>query len=254
MKSFMSGTISKMSTIAKPYEYLKQFVDYTYHIKYDPNRDNLHTDIINKYFVNKHPQKKNRLIFTGGCYGAGKSHVMKFLHKNKRIDLDKYIYVDQDKIREYLPEYSEYLKENHFTAGFRTNKESAYIAEFIQRHALFNNYNLIIDSSLRDGEWHRDYIEWIKQTFPHYEIVIIFVEASWVRILERNLKRGEQTKRCIPLECLENTFEASPISFEMLKSHVHRHYVINNDYKYKTNCDTENEQDKLENIGDIYFD
>lgn len=216
------------------YEYLKEFIDWTYHEKYDNKRELMQEKIIDKYFDDK-PVFKNEskwLIFTGGCYGAGKSHIMRHLHKLGKINLDNYVYADQDKMRDFLPEYQDYLKENHFTAGFKTNKETSYMSEMVQKHALFSNYNLIIDSSLRDGDWHLEYISWIKQKFPDYKIAIVFVDASWERILERNIKRGEITKRVIPLKCLEDAFEQSPKSFEMLKSHVDLHYYVTNNIKH----------------------
>ena len=219
------------------YGYLKKYIDYTYHVKYDSDREKIQESIIDKYFVDKTPQRQNKLIFTAGCYGAGKSNVMKQLHKLGKINLDEYVIADQDKMRTYLPEYEGYLRENHFTAGFKTNKETCYMSELVQRHALCNGYNLIIDSSLRDGNWHLNYINWIKQTYPNYDIIIIFVAASWTRILERNIKRGEITRRVIPLECLANAFKQSPISFKLLKNNVDKHYYVFNDGVYKSEED-----------------
>jgi hypothetical protein len=229
------------------YEYIKQYIDLIYHSeKYDEQREQLHQEIIDIYFKNKTPNDKEhslRLIFTAGCYGAGKSNVMKYLEKHGKINLNDYVYVDQDKIRPFIPEYLSYLSENSYTAGFKTNKETSYLAEFIQKHALFNNYNVIVDGSLRDWKWYITYIEWIKQMFPLYEIVIIFVEAEYINVLERSLKRGEETKRCIPLSCIKESYVQSPISYEILKDYVHKHYKINND----------TEENKLINIQDINF-
>lgn len=219
----------KIKNYVFKYEHHKKFIDYTYYPVYDKKREPLQEKIIDDHFSNKQKQIKKKVIFTGGCYGAGKSNTIKQLHKLGKINLKNHVYVDQDKMRDQIPEYKEYLKENHFTAGYKTNKETGYLSEIIQRHSLFNGYSLIIDSSLKDGEWHKMYIDWIKTTFPDYEIIIIFVTASWVKILERNLKRGEITKRVIPLDCLADAFEKSPISFEMLKSQVDRYYVIQND-------------------------
>lgn len=234
--------ISKLSQ----YEYLKQSIDYTYHDKYDEQREALHIEIINKYFENKFTESSNttKLIFTQGAYGAGKSNVMRALHKNGKINLDNYVYVDQDKLRVHIPEYQQYLRDDLFTAGFKTNKETGYLAELIQKHALFNNYNLIVDGSMRDHVWYIEYINWIKEKFPRYEIAILYVEASYVNILERNLLRGEVTKRCIPLYCLKEAFEKCPISFEILKNHVDKFYKVNNDTE-------ENKQNDIVNINFI---
>ena len=213
------------------YEYLKKYIDWVEHQKYSPSREIIQEKIIDSHFIGKNKQTKKRIIFTGGCYGAGKSNVLKQLQKENKINLNNYVCVDQDKMRDQIPEYETYLKENYYTAGFRTNKETGYMSEIIQLHALSNGYNLIVDSSLRHTEWLTQYFNLIRTEFPEYEICIIFVTASWERILERNIRRGEITRRVIPLNCLAETFKQSPISFEILKQHVDKWYVIENDYK-----------------------
>lgn len=75
--------------------------------------------------------------------------------------------------------------------------------------------------------------------FPLYEIVIIFVEASYTNVLERSLKRGEETKRCIPLSCIKEAYTQSPISYKILKDYVHKHYKINNDGEENKIIDTQ---------------
>lgn len=213
------------------YEYLKKYIDWVEHQKYSLSREIIQEKIIDSHFIGKNKQTKKRIIFTGGCYGAGKSNVLKQLQKENKINLNDYVCVDQDKMRDQIPEYETYLKENYYTAGFRTNKETGYMSEIIQLHALSNGYNLIVDSSLRHTEWLTQYFNLIRTEFPEYEIYIIFVTASWERILERNIRRGEITRRVIPLDCLAETFKQSPISFEILKQHVDKWYVIENDYK-----------------------
>lgn len=248
--NFMTESITPPKNSKFKYEYIKQYLDFSYLDRYDIKREILQEKIIDSYFANKTKQIKKRIIFTGGCYGAGKSNIMKQLHKMNKINFDDYIYVDQDKMRDLLPEYEQYLREDYYTAGFKTNKETGYLSEVIQHHALSNGYNLIVDGSLRHGLWIRNYIEWIKKVHPEYEIVIVFVTASWERILERNIKRGEITRRVIPLECLSEAFEKSPVSFEMLKSHVHRHYLVNNDCK---DSDTDCLIQKIAQLRDINF-
>lgn len=217
------------------YEYLKKYMDFTYHETYNVFREERQQKIIDEYFVNKKKQRNKRIIFTAGCYGVGKGRVMKHLEKMGNINLNDYVYVDQDKIREKLPEYKDYIKEDCFTAGFKTNKESGYISELIQRHAFEMNYNVIIDSSLQDIEWHLEYVQWIKSKYPFYEIVIIYVTAGWSKILERNIKRGEKTKRMIPLEHLKSTYSRMPNSFQLFQNYATKSYIIDNDSDYSYN-------------------
>jgi dephospho-CoA kinase len=241
--------INEYYKIMAKYDYLKKYIDYTYHQHYPKLRELLHERIIDSYFENKNFYKtNNKIIFTAGCYGAGKSHLLKYMHNKQKIDIDEYIHIDQDKIRQYIPEYTQYLQENQFTAGYRTNKETGYISELIQRHALHNNYNLIVDSSLQDAEWHMEYFNWIKNTFPNYKIIIIFVNVSWVTILERNILRSEQTKRCIPLNTLKNIYQHSEKSFDKLKLVVDAAYNIYNDDIYYAHENIQSMSDQIEKI------
>ena len=216
------------------YAHLLKFMDMEYHSVYSNVRSQLHDEIVNSYFINKQVFKEKRLIFTAGCYGSGKGHVLRLMDRLKKINLDNFIHVDPDKIRVLLPEYVQYLQEDPWNAGYKTNKEAGYIAELIQLHALMNGYNLIIDGSMKDFVWYKQYIEWIKKTFPNYMISIIYVETSWVKILERNLKRSQETKRCIPHEFLESVFIESKKSLSTLMSGkntniIYSIYIVHND-------------------------
>lgn len=211
------------------YTYLKKYIDFTYHDKYDREREKLHEVIMDDYFKEKLRSQHPKLIFTAGCYGAGKSNVMKYLESRGKINLSEYVYVDPDKMRPCIPEYNDYLKDNPLSAGFKTNKETNYLSELIQLHALENMFNLIVDGSLRDHEWYSLYINSIKERYPQYEIIIIFVEASYANILIRNTKRAKLTKRIIPDYCIRDAYIKSPISFEILRKLVHKSYKINND-------------------------
>jgi hypothetical protein len=214
------------------YAHLKQYIDYNFHERYSAERDCLHEHIIDRHFHHKSPVDAPTLLFTAGCYGAGKGHVMKLLQSKGKISLANYVYVDQDRIRTSIPEYSGYLSDNPYTAGFKTNAETGYLAELIQLHALQLGYNCLVDGSMRDHEWYSQYINRIKVQFPNVRLVILFVSASLVNVLKRNLIRGEKTKRCIPLRCIEESFEKSPISFNILRLLVHSSFWIHNDDKY----------------------
>lgn len=213
------------------YDNLKKFIDFSYHETYSHDREFLHNNILNECLKNvKHNNNLNKkLIFTAGCYGAGKSNLMKYLNKIEKIDLSEYVYSDQDKLRIFIPEYQNYLDEDPLSAGFKTNKETGYLSELIQLYALENGYNLIIDGSLRDFEWFTLFINNIKNKYSNYEIIIIYVEASYGNILIRNNKRAKITKRIIPNVCIKNAFIQSAISYEILKNMVHKSYKINTD-------------------------
>lgn len=216
----------------KEYEILKKYIDFSYHEKYSEEREILHEMILDEVFKNINPipiNQEKKLIFTAGCYGAGKSNLMKYLNNLNKINLSDYVYSDQDKLRIFIPEYQEYLLTNPLTAGFKTNKETGYLSELIQLYALENGYNLIIDGSLRDYEWYTLFINNIKSKYPNYKIIIMYVEASYANVLIRNNKRSKITKRIIPPECIRNAYIQSAISYDILRLLVHFSYKINTD-------------------------
>lgn len=203
------------------YDYLltKENIDLEYHDKYDIERRQMHEKIIDNIILRvlKQDSKNPVLIFMGGCFGLGKSHVVKSLNSNKKINLAEYIYIDPDHIRTFIPEYKTYLHENPWTAGNKTNKEVGYICELMQLHALLNNYNIIVDGSLQNYEWYLTYIPILKQRFSQYKFFMFYVEANWINVLERVWKRSEETGRCIPLKILKDIYAKTKISFGVLK-------------------------------------
>lgn len=218
------------------YNYLLQYLDLTYYSNtYDLDRQYLHSNIIDSYFANieqKISRKNNKntreFIFTSGCYGCGKSHILKLLDKMQKINLNQYVFVDPDKLRTRIPEYEKLLEQNPWIAGYKTNQEVLYISELIRLHAMFMGYNVIYDSSLRDAEWTTSHFEWIRQNFPNTRIKIIHVQADWVNVLERNILRAEQTKRCIPLENIRSVYFQSIKSNEILSQIADSHINIPN--------------------------
>jgi hypothetical protein len=226
------------------YAYLQRLIDHMYHDKYSDARTALHDSIIDSYFKDR-PTTFNithrtaisdsifemdipLIIFMSGCYGAGKGHVLRRMHGENKINLDKFIYVDFDKIRTMLPEYMEYVRADPWTAGQMTGKESGYIAELIVLHALNQSMNIIVDGSLNDSQWYGDYFTSIKSMHPGYALYIIHVSAEWVDVLERNMIRAEQTKRCIPLQLLKQIFANSTESFDKLKYLADQYIEIHN--------------------------
>jgi len=216
------------------YDHLNKYIDLVHHGHYDYERKLLHERIIDKFLSDKNakPSEKNKLLFTSGPYGAGKTHTIKYLDSKGKIDLNEWIHIDPDKIRVHIPEYSTYLEEDPWSAGYKTNKEACYICEILELYLLFNNYNIIIDGSMRDYEWYVSNLEWIKTTFPNYEILILHVRSSWSLIKERVDKRSKITKRFIPEDILLDSYNKTFISFNILREYVHKSYLIHNEEQY----------------------
>ena len=213
------------------YSYVREFLDLDYYNEnYNNVRSQLHEKIVDKHF-NKTTIKTDKLkiIFNSGAYGCGKSHILKLLQENNKINLNEYIFVNPDNLRDELPEYKELIKSDPWNAGKNTNKEVFYIGELIRYHAMLNGYNVIYDSSLKDKTWFLEHIKWLRERFPKAIIKIIHVKANWINVLERNLLRAEETKRCIPLRFIKEAYAMSIKSNEILKNYVDENIIIEND-------------------------
>ena len=193
------------------YKYLLKYMDMEYHAQYDPERSKMHASIVDTYFTNKTKTIKKKIIIVCGCYGSGKNYMVNLLQKDL-LNANEYVHVDLDEVRQQIPEYLSYVKENPWTAIYKTNRESGYIVELIQKHALFNG-------SLKDSKWHYLYLNWIKETFPAYNAIVFYIKTTWEKILERNLLRAEEQGRWIPLKILKESMECSELSFERIKLH-----------------------------------
>lgn len=142
--------------------------------------------------------------------------------------------MNPDNLRCELPEYEELVRQDPWNVSSITNKEVFYISSLIKYHALFNNYNVIYDSSLKDGYWFAQHFIWLRKTFLNIKIIIIHIKADWINVLERNLIRAEKTKRCIPLKYIKEAYKLSDESNEKLKDFADKNIIIENNYDEKT--------------------
>jgi len=227
------------------YSHLRRELDFNYHGSYSQKRTLIQDKIIDTFlgkldigelffFANlkmtPEETKKPRLIFSGGVMGAGKSHTLKWMHENKQINLDEFLWVDPDKIKELIPEYDTFKKEDPFTAGSRLHHESGYIQEILVLLALKNGWNIIVDGSLKDHVWYSWYFGIIRSHYPNYKLEIIYVVANVDIIWKRINCRAAETGRYIPPSVFQDNLEQVPKSIDVLRKLVDKimSFVNNN--------------------------
>ena len=93
--------------------------------------------------------------------------------------------VNPDAIRRYLPEYHLYIETNPDLAGELTNKEAGYISEILTLAALRMGKNVLVDGSLRQADWYKEYFGRLRSEFPDLRIAIIHVVAPREAIFQR---------------------------------------------------------------------
>jgi len=217
----------------------------THHLgNYIMNRQLFQDEIVNKLLDGNawvHDDKNGILckaptnpwiVFTAGVMGAGKTYVIQQLASNNRFPLESYINVDPDIIREQFPEY--YLYDPTHAAE-RTQKEAGYIEDIAIRAALDRGYNVLVDGSLRNGEFYNEYFLDLKKRYEKLHIAILYVTAPRDVIIDRVKKRFIKTGRAVPESTLEEAMQQVPVAIETLAPLV--------DYF----CEIDNSQD----FGDI---
>ena len=176
-----------------------------------------------------------------------------------------FVKVNADAIRRYLPEYHLYVETNPDLAGDLTNKEAGYIAEILALAGLQSGKNILVDGSLRDASWYRDYFSRLRSEFPGLRLAIIHVTAPREAIFQRASvsralsteflaskaamrdiissnafalfpfaklqERALQTGRIVPRDLIVETIQQVPLSVAELSPLVGYHIELLNDPK-----------------------
>ncbi|CAM9706398.1 unnamed protein product [Ectocarpus fasciculatus] len=148
--------------------------------------------------------------------GAGKSHVMGVLGERGLFPMEDFVQVDPDRLRRRLPEMEGYVRSDPGTAGSLTHKEAGLLAEVLQETALLQGRNILVDGSMRNGEWYAEHVGGLRRRYPRLRVAIIHVWAPEEEVMKRAVRRGLTTGRVIPPAVLRDTIRAVPRSVEML--------------------------------------
>ena len=203
------------------YSAVRDEMDESYHGQYCDSRLRLQNEIIRSQldeFYSRRPDtdascfndKNKWILWTAGAMGVGKTHLLRWLEKYADFPLKELCLLDQDKIREKLPETEEYRNRWEATCDTHTQKESGYIAEILWRECLRLGLPIIIDSSLRDGVWWGSVMRHIRATFPDYKLAIIHVFAQPHQIYRRHRSRECNTGRRVPRNIVAQSIAQVP--------------------------------------------
>lgn len=122
---------------------------------------------------------------THSAMGAGKSFTLNYLKDKGLFPLLAFVGIDPDQIRQMLPEFRLYIAEDQLTAGEMTRKEAGYVVEILTLAALQAGKNVLVDTSLRDSEWYKDYFVRIRKEYPNVKLAILHIDAPREAVLER---------------------------------------------------------------------
>jgi Zeta toxin len=110
---------------------------------------------------------------------------MRILVENGHFPLLAFVNVDPDRIRYFIPEFHIYLEQNAELAGELTRKEAGFIAEILTLAGLHAGKNVLVDGSLRDHNWYKEYFARLRTDFPGIRIAILHVTAPKEAVFKR---------------------------------------------------------------------
>lgn len=198
---------------------------------YLPERRKLHEKIISEYLSpekikNATPKngEKPKFVMFGGRGGSGKSW---FTDKKRAategrkvmFDSDKFLVLDADAIKEYLPEYE------GWNAG-EVHEESSYINKEIKKRAMSLGLNIIIDGTMNYNPRKPDKVrnEMLEAKGKGYSLeahyMFLPVQESAKRAINRfKTKKGDFSGRLVPMEILMG-MQDNEKSFDSVKDIV----------------------------------
>lgn len=203
-------------------------VDFNYHNNYTLERQLFQDRIIHKFLKFGKSVDSPKIIFTAGVMGVGKGHILKKMDSSKLINLQDFLRIDSDQLKDELPEMKMYINYDPKTAGTKVHKESGFIQEIILSEALKQNKNIIVDGSLTSLVRHKMLFESIRRDYPQYTIEIIYITADMEKIQERIQKRGEATGRFVPIEKVEYAYHQIPKTIKALTPLVSKMLIFDN--------------------------
>ena len=158
--------------------------------QYTEERQIIHKIIEDEFLTNSETialeSKKPTVILLGGAPGSGKSSAILNL-----LDKKKYVVLDNDEIKQKLPEYRGYN-------ASLLHRESSDIYDAIILKAMPSRKNMILDATLRNTSKAKDMINLFKQA--GYEIKLYGTQLSKEHTVTRVTHRAIHRGRYVPPE------------------------------------------------------
>ena len=192
--------------------------------EYVPRRKVLHEGIKAKFLENQHIA-----ILIGGGSGVGKSSaIKKFVLP---IFMKNFVLIDADEIKERLPEYKFFKKNNCLDASDYVHEESSDLAKMLIGEAIQNERSFIYDATMSKYEKYVDLIGELRK--KDYNIHILFIDADVEVALERAaarfLNEDGSIGRYVSEDVVRETNINSANTFLRIINDVDGYTLINND-------------------------
>jgi len=186
---------------------------------YTAERLQLHQHIIDDFTKNKQCEPATTqpvAILTGGASGSGKSTLLKQYVPN----IQDYVIIDIDKMREYLPEYK----------GWNANSTQEEVKDVYNK--LFDTlgnpcrYNIIVDGTMNKAKSYKPILDKLRKL--GYKVLIMYVKVTKEQSIQRAMSRYQKTGRYVPKFVIDEIFMNGTAAFDELKENSDGYILIDN--------------------------
>ena len=175
----------------------------------EPQRKQLHNNIIDQYLGKYPAQTKPYIHFILGSIGSGKTSLKDKVTQEKEVK--SFLYINFDELKKQLPEYDILKKLNPKKAAHFVQSESAKLAGTLYSKAIKNKINIIYEKNVRLNKDRKLHLtSEIKTAFKkQYQVTlqVVFLDSlktAW----ERVQLRYEKIKRHVPKKEVFDTFNS----------------------------------------------
>ncbi|MCQ6279974.1 zeta toxin family protein [Bacillus sp. EB600] len=197
---------------------------------YVPHRERLHVKIIKSLMQNT-DHMKNSLnpvaILIGGGSATGKTKLReKVIKEQAKTSPIKFLTVDPDDIKIFIPEYQQYKETSPLTAASFVHKESCDIRDRLVLGLIENRISFIYEGTLAKPKKYKNLIRYLIREGYAVHLYISDVPLSMARI--RAEERAKITGRSIPTNVIESTHKLVPKTFLAVKDLVDSYHIFDN--------------------------
>lgn len=181
-------------------------------------RQKLHDTIVQEILDNADapPEGTKPTCFLyGGGSASGKSSVIETAVEPQIIETGmRFGKVDNDKIKDMLPEHEHFKNESIENAAWRVHDEASDITTQAIEQLIESGKNFCYDGTMKN---YRKYADLINQLYDKgYSIRIVAVDIPTVDAEKRALNRAKKYNRHVKLDILRNIHEGFALSFPKL--------------------------------------
>jgi predicted ABC-type ATPase len=216
MTSRLDNSIQMPAELTGAFWQDRSLMDYDWFPRWTHARVAVQDRIVAATLAGGRPSDRRIALYTCGTYGSGKTHALtgKTGKLCKQFRTRELVRIDPDEIRRQLPEWDELVRVDASQAGAVTHQEATFIALLAERVCQRMRLSYIVDGSLSNAEWYRDWLTQVRER--GYRIFLLRFVCPIKVAAQRCDKRAQETGRTVPRELLETTYKKIPGAWRVL--------------------------------------